>query len=101
MAATRSATNARKSGHAALSRHSPNLYCMLGITPCHAHARHAQSRGGCLSKPPYFSPRRVRDKESDLIQLEPRGIIQISFRDRRVVLKPKFGVADVFRRIGN
>ena len=39
-------------------------------------------------------PRRVRDKDSDLIQLEPRGIIQISFRDRRVVLKPKFGVAD-------
>ena len=44
-------------------------------------------------------PCRIRDKDSYLIQLESRGVVQISVRDRPIVLKPEFSVADAFGRL--
>src|ERR1039458_788914 len=96
MVATRSTTNGRALGHSALSRHSPNLYCIVGIT----RMRDTNKVEEVLSQTFLVSlPRRVRDKDTNLIQLESRGVIQISFRDRRIVLKPKISVSDGFGRL--
>src|ERR1019366_9998318 len=97
--ATRSATNGRAFGHAALSRHSLNLYCMVGITPMPRSCA-ARTKWRRFSQPLLVPlPRRIRDKDSYLIQLESRGVVQIPLRDRRIVLKPEFSVPDGLGRL--
>jgi hypothetical protein len=42
-------------------------------------------------------PCRIRSEHSDLVQLKPFCIVQVTFRYGRVVLKPMFSVSDGFR----
>ena len=44
-------------------------------------------------------PGSIWNKDAHLIQLKPLGVIQFTFRDRTVIVKPMFNVADTFRRL--